>query len=231
MNSSNKSERDTTPYRFPGIPFPNPREKPENRGEFRSLKFENDGSLTDPIKIAAEKAKEIEKNAYDRGFASGEKNGVLSGTEKLDSAVKLLGDLVARLNVAEKEVHRNAEKEAVILAMAIAEKIVSHEVATNREVVVGIVREALKNIVDQNGIKIRLNPEDFEFLNGARPELSDLVDHVENIVFEADDAIGRGGCLIETDFGNIDARIEQKIELVKMALESELAESTGTNRE
>ena len=46
-----------------------------------------------------------------------------------------------------------------------------------------------------------------------------------NISFEADETILTGGCLIETNSGDIDARIDKQIEAVDEAFKSELAKT------
>ena len=58
------------------------------------------------------------------------------------------------------------------------------------------------------------------------------VDGIKHLVIERDDAISRGGAIVETDYGSIDARIERRLEEVEKALKRQIAEKDRVvNRE
>ncbi|MBW2170284.1 MAG: hypothetical protein JRG69_13695, partial [Deltaproteobacteria bacterium] len=100
--------------------------------------------------------------------------------------------------------------------------IVGYEVATNKEVILRVVKEALKKVVDHERIKIRISPSDLQVCKNAKFQFSDLIDNIESITFEEDDTILDGGCVIETDSGDIDARIEKQLQVVEETFKSEL---------
>lgn len=120
-----------------------------------------------------------------------------------------------------KEIYLYAEKMTVNLALAIAKKVVCHEIATNNEVVLNVVKEAVKKVVDHGRIIIKINPSDLQFIKNSDHGFLNFVDNIKNITFEEDEAISDGGCIIETDFGNIDARIEKQFQVVDEAFKCE----------
>jgi flagellar biosynthesis/type III secretory pathway protein FliH len=75
-------------------------------------------------------------------------------------------------------------------------------------------------------IKIKLNPEDLRFINNTKSQLSQFLHNVDNIRFEAADTIQSGGCLIETDGGDIDARIEKQFQAIEETFQTQFGQST-----
>jgi len=174
------------------------------------------------IEEVEEKPKEIGQQAYIEGFAKGEKDAIESGKKILEPVLNSFREALLELEKIKKEICLNAEKETVELALAIAKKIVGYEVATNKEVILRVVKEALKKVVDHERIKIRISPSDLQVCKNAKFQFSDLIDNIESITFEEDDTILDGGCVIETDSGDIDARIEKQLQVVEETFKSEL---------
>jgi flagellar biosynthesis/type III secretory pathway protein FliH len=147
----------------------------------------------------------------------------------LDPVISSLHQALVKLQNIRQEIHQEIEKEVVQLALAIAKKIVCHEVKTTRETVVCIAREALSRVENPGKIKIKLNPEDFQFINDTQSQLSRFLQNVDNIRFEAADSVQSGGCLIETDRGDIDARIEKQFQVIEETFRSQLWQPTQEN--
>ena len=106
----------------------------------------------------------------------------------------------------------------------VAGRIVGHEVQTNREAIVAVVREALQKAENQETVVIKMNPADIDFLDRLRLPLSSLSQNPDGLRIEADDSVGIGGCLIETDGGDIDARIESRLQIVGEAFRKKLGQ-------
>ena len=172
-----------------------------------------------------QKARDVEKQAYIHGFAKGEKAGMESGENKFKPVLNNFRQAFLELEKVRKGIYLNAEKKTVNLALAIAKKVVCHEIATNKEVVLNVVKEAVKKVVDHGRIIIKISPSDLQFIKNSDHGFLNFVDNIENITFEEDETISDGGCVIETDFGNIDARIERQFQVVEEAFKSELQRS------
>lgn len=164
---------------------------------------------------------ETRQQAYELGYAEGNKSGVESERKNLVSALNTLNKGIIQLDEIKTELYHNAEKEVVNLAIAIAEKIVKHEVSIKKDTILNVLKQAVNKIVDSDKIKIRLNPSDLQFLNAQNNEYPNLVDDMQDMTFEEDATILSGGCLIETKLGDIDARINKQFEAVEEAFSSE----------
>ena len=224
---------------FPEIPInPSPKKRRgvEQDGSFQPVSFEGESELFSDLpensvtnwRLSGDSKQGImalKGRAYAEGFTAGEKAGIDSERKTLNSVLDTLTLAVQQLNEIKNEVYRHSEKEVVSLAMNIAAKIVGHEVTINKNVILNVLKKALKKIVDFDKIKIRVNPYDLQFLKTQNHQFAHLIDNMGDISFEADETILTGGCLIETNSGDIDARIDKQIEAVDEAFKSELAKT------
>jgi len=196
------------------VPFPShsplPSDVPKVSGE--------NGKPVDNIK---QKAQDIEKEAYIKGFAKGEKDGMKSGENKFKSVLNNFRQAFLELEKMQKEMYLDAEKKTVSLALSIARKVVCHEIAANKEVVLNVVKEAAKKVVNRGKIIIKTSPSDFQFVKNFDHDFLSFIDNIENVTFEGDKTISDGGCIIENDFGDIDARIEKQFQVVDEAFKCE----------
>jgi flagellar assembly protein FliH len=178
---------------------------------------------------------EVEQQAYCRGFeegvrsgfAQGEKSGgeaaLLRVSQALDACCRLTAELEALRRAAAVEL----ETETVELSLAIARKIIGRELLTSPEIVAGVVRRALSRVEHAGRITIRLNPADLALLSELSPPVTDGRPDAGLTRFETDAGITRGGCLIETDGGEIDARIERQLQVVEESFRAELGQGAG----
>jgi len=178
---------------------------------------------------------DAEQQAYCRGFGDGERKGhelgeqagLESAMQKLESLLtgghKLIGDL----GELRRQTCREVEAELVQLALAVARKIVGRDVSLGPEAVSRIIREALTRVEHAGRITIKLNPADLELLSDIKPQLLSGLPEAGRAAFEADEGIARGGCLIETDGGEVDARIERQFQVVEEAFRAELDKETA----
>jgi len=224
---------------FPEIPINSPLKKRgriEQDGSFQPVSFEGEGELFADLsehsamnwklsENSKQSIMELKGRAHAQGFTEGEKAGIDSERKNLKSVLDTLSQVVMQLDEIRNEVYRSSEKEVVSLAMGIATKIVRHEVTINKNVILNVLKQALKKTVDYDKIKIRVNPSDLKFLKTQNHQFSHLIDNMESIVFEDDEAILTGGCLIQTNSGDIDARIDKQLEAVEEAFKSEFAKT------
>jgi flagellar assembly protein FliH len=182
---------------------------------------------------AAITAREREEPAYQKGFADGKAQGINDGehtgfergTQKIEPLINSIKEALIQLNSIREETYRQIEKEVVELALAIAQKVICREISTDQETVVYVARQALAKVDEPGSIKIKLNPSDLQFINETKYQLSNLTADVHHVAFEADESIQSGGCVIETELGEIDARIEKQLQAIEESFRSAMAKA------
>ncbi len=162
---------------------------------------------------------EIKESAFQKGFLEGKKVGLATGSPKAKALVESLHQALEQLQNIRRDIHQEIEKEVTHLALSIAKKIVCHEIKTTQDTVSCVAREALRRVDNPGKIKIKLNPEDLRFLEKTQSLFSDVLQNMDQVQFEAEDSIQSGGCLIETDRGDIDARIEKQFQAIEEAFQ------------
>lgn len=169
-------------------------------------------------KIGKEEKQRIkiaEKDAYDRGFSKGLGEGVDREKRELSFAAESVEKMIGELKMLKEELLKSSEKEIIGLAFLMAEKVIHKEVSADREVILSVLRDAIRNMRDNDGVRIRLNPEDYRYITEAKP---DFLDNFGDILIEKDEKIGRGGAVIETHLGAVDARLDQQLNKIRESL-------------
>lgn len=157
---------------------------------------------------------EIGRNSYQKGYEEGSQKE----RKKVVEMMAILEKIVKDLQVKKEAMFNEMKGKIVEIAIATAKKIIKKEIEEDSETIVRVVREALKQIKQAEKITIKVNPQDWMKLKEVQPELLSDSLREASVYIEKDEAIARGGSLLETDKGIIDARIEQQIEEVNKAL-------------
>lgn len=166
------------------------------------------------VQVTDAQLKDLQQTAYEKGYAEGMKSQNKEVAAKLDA----LGAVARTIPQIKKDILAKGEEQMVKLAMAIAEKILHQEVATRKEIILEVLKGALKNIAETDGMKIRLNPHDFRYMMEVKKDFLHSFDGIRNMVFEEDSSVKRGGAVVETMFGEVDARLENQLKEIKSAL-------------
>ncbi|WP_456433583.1 FliH/SctL family protein [Thermosulfuriphilus sp.] len=176
------------------------------------------------IERLAERLAQVEQDAYEKGFAQGEKDGRELGLRQYESVAKRLEALLKALEREREALLEKYQKELVALVKAVAERIIFREVEQHPEVIFTCLKEALALAVEKAKVIIRVNPQDLELLDKASEEVSVDLARFEKVDFRPDPGISRGGCLLETDFGLIDATLEHRRDELFKAIDQALEE-------
>lgn len=161
------------------------------------------------LKQVREKALWLEKEAYEKGFAQGEKDGFALGQQKSAAALREIRHLLEEIGRQQEQLFRNHEREMIATVLAIARKILAGFPVP--EAVAGkTLRAALACVVERNKMRIHLHPRDYEALSGQPGGLPFSAEEEASgrVTFVPDPDLSRGGCYIETLCGDVDATLE-----------------------
>jgi len=142
------------------------------------------------------------------------------GNASIRGLLKLVQQAIISMEGIAREVDREMERAVGLLALGLAEIMVKHTTETTPDVVLGSLARALEKGQGQTIRKIRVNPMDMEPVSTSREPLSGLLEHMKDLPLKADAALFRGGCVVETDYGTIDARPENQFRVLMDAFRS-----------
>ena len=163
------------------------------------------------------KLQQAKKEAYEQGFNQGRDEGIKKSKKDIEPLLHKFENALLELENTKKRIYTAAEKEAVDLSLAIAKKIVGNEIITNKNIIAHVVKEALRRVEGHDQITIKVNPTELNTINNARHEINEIVKCMEKVNIEGDDEIAAGGCVVHTNIGDIDARIEKQFDIVEEA--------------
>ncbi len=159
-------------------------------------------------------AANVEREARERGLA--EAHEVIAG--EVDAAVAPLRDQLAAtledVSSLQETFAIKVERDTLRLALEIARKIVMRETTTDPDVALTLVRVALDRLRTRSIARIHLHPDDCAYVSAR----ADRLNAGGGIEIVEDPTIHRGGCLVKTDMGEVDARIERQFAEIERGL-------------
>lgn len=154
-------------------------------------------------------------DGYAQGFAQGHAQAILEGQRQINEYIATQGQEAALQfgQLFESAQFQIAEQEQVMakgvleLACELARQVLRHELSTNPNALQPVIREALSVLaIDSKAALVRMNPLDQDVLAEVlRTEFAGL-----SLTLLADNAIARGGCLVEAAGTVVDGTLEKR---------------------
>jgi flagellar assembly protein FliH len=165
---------------------------------------------------------EVQERAYHEGYEL----GLIEGTEKAFQEAKV--DLTGKMNALES-VLRNIEEikktllidneaEFIKLVFEVAKRIALRDIEGNREAVLEMIQNVVGEAQADEKIVVHLSTEDHYFLETLQDKSGQRIESLERVKFISEDNVKSGGCLIETEYGSVDATVEERVERVWQTL-------------
>ena len=150
--------------------------------------------------------------ARDRGQVAGFEAGRKDALTALEPAMEAMHAALADMRRVHEEFLIEAEQAAVDLALQLARKIVAAHIEIDREAVIGVVTGALRRTTVRDQLVLEVHPDDFELVRDAAEDLANRVGGIHRIDVVAERRVDRGGCVVRTVEGEIDAGIGAQLD-------------------
>jgi flagellar assembly protein FliH len=147
--------------------------------------------------------------------------GLAAGRAEIGPAVQALGAAARELREEAGAAAELAERAAAELALRIAEKVLGAALEVRPELVLGVTRGALRRLVEPRQATLLVNPDDVELVRGAVAELGG--EHGAPLAVRSERRVPRGGCIVRTEAGEVDARVAGQLERAAKVVAEELA--------
>ena len=154
---------------------------------------------------------QVEKEATERGQAEGHAKGYEEGRAEVARLVESLHAIIAKAIEKRNEIIEEAETQIINLVLLIVKKVIKVISENQKNVVINNVVQALRKLKSRGDVVIRVNLADLELTSEHVKDFMKMVENVKSITVLEDSSVDRGGCIIETDFGQIDARISSQL--------------------
>lgn len=170
------------------------------------------------VKKAEQYQNDVQQAAMEKGLNEARQTIENEIAERVNAEVspmrETLAETIAKVSALEAEITSKIEKELLEFSLEIAKKVVGREVTIDREVALTLVKISLAKLHSRTFAQIYLNPQDLAFVEAHR----DRLNFQGSIELIEDNSISPGGCLVRTETGDIDARIESQFDEIAHGL-------------
>jgi flagellar assembly protein FliH len=169
------------------------------------------------VEVAAlEKLKEIQEGAYEEAYRLGLEEGRKEAFEKVSEEIaermQSMDALLNGIKDLKSEMATFNEAHLIKLVFQMASRLAKTELQGNNDAMIKILKDAVSLSQDEENITVRVSQAQFEFLEELKKETGRELDFIKRIRFEPSTEVSDGGCIVETNYGEVDARIEQRVE-------------------
>lgn len=163
----------------------------------------------------AKELESIQKQAYEEGFAQGQKDGLKHKQIEIEQNIQSLGSILELLTEPLKDLDDDVVNQLSELSMLVAKQVIRRELHTEQGEIVGIVREAMSALpASTRKVTLNIHPDDSELVRTAFSLGEETgADELRWKVVE-DPMLTRGGCTIASENSRIDATVEGRLNRV-----------------
>ena len=171
-----------------------------------------------------ERLAEVQEKAYKEGFELGRTEGAersfRQSQDHLHESLASFDALMARIETLKSRLLVDNEASLIRLLYLVARKVALRDIAENPGAVLPVLTQIVGEMQSAEHVTINISATDLEFINLLRDQHDPRVENLGRAKFVVGDAMQPGGCTIETNFGSVDASIEERVERAWAALDT-----------
>ncbi|CAM3706239.1 flagellar assembly protein FliH [Corallococcus sp. ZKHCc1 1396] len=166
-------------------------------------------------RILAEAQREKEE-LFAKAKDQGRQEGLAQATE-----------LVLRAKIQAGELLTSHEQDIIGLALKMAEKILGRDLEREPELMVDLCAAAIDNLRNARAMVLRVHPKTAAVLRAKRPVLMELIGRTVDLAIKEDLEVAPVGCIVQTEFGTVDAQLPTQLEMLQNLLLPDPARKSG----
>jgi len=164
---------------------------------------------------ATEEKEGVVGEARDLGFKEGHEDGWKEGRAEAERLIERLHKILDAAIGKRQEIIDQTETQLIDLVLLITRKVIKVISENQRNVVINNIVQALNKLKSREDIAIRVNLADLDLATEHVKDFMRMVENAKSISVLEDSSVDRGGAVIETDFGQIDARIFSQLKEIE----------------
>jgi flagellar biosynthesis/type III secretory pathway protein FliH len=197
-------------FSVPGRVQPKPDPAEARLAELQRKLVQAESAHKEALRKAAAEAEEKARAAHAKGREEGRAEGEAAAAAKYDRNLqdlrKGIRGVLEALSREKAALFLGFEGEAVALAGSAIRRVFEGVAESHAEAVLPLLRKAVAALGDASGITVRINPADFEVIEGGRSFWLPLESALKDIRIAHDARIPKGGCLVESDSTSVEMR-------------------------
>lgn len=162
------------------------------------------------------------KQAYDLGLNEGRDRALSESTEEIKNRLKKFDQLIDSIDKLKSILITQNESHIMRLIFELTKRLTLITIEENKDRILPILKEAIELAQTEENITVRLSEEDYNFIEGMKETAGKDLNFVKKLKLEKSTEVLAGGCVVETNYGIIDATVTQRIEKLWKTFEEKL---------
>ena len=152
------------------------------------------------------------------GYNEGRERGYNEGKAEVSRLVARTHKILEAVMARREEILNETEQQVVELVILMARKVIKVLSESQKSVIMANVTQALKKVKSRGDVMLHVNMEDVALTTEHIQDFIKSVENVQGITVLEDSSVEKGGCIVETDFGAIDARVSSQLTELENAI-------------
>lgn len=170
-------------------------------------------------------AARIEQDAYQKGYEQGQKDGAAEGRQRFEAVIQQFNTLFQSMQKKSLQVDHVYQQNIIELIKVMVRRVVDHEISVNSDVIRTCLESALGFVVENAQVKIHLSPADYKNFSEFGVNIPGVLEGGSRLQLVEDASIAAGGCLLSSDYGDVDATVENRCARLFEVLENAFKEA------
>ncbi len=166
--------------------------------------------LEEARRQAAAEAEKTKTAAAREGYEQGYHSAMEAARKEADSVRAEARNVLVQAEDRRRQKIAELKEDILSLAVEMAEKIVARELETKPDVVHSIAEEAILLAGSREHVVLWVNPTELDICQAGRDSLMTLLPPRAELQFMTDPAIEPGGCVLENEYGKVDAKLSNR---------------------
>ena len=183
-------------------------------------------------KLALEKVKDLQeeayREAYQLGLDQGRESAFAEFREELEQRMDYFTKLLQTIENLKTELVSHNEAHFMKILYHIASRVAMSEITTKPETILSALQQTVEGSQSDEQMTAKINKTDLQFIQSVMEKLGKDMEFIKRLRLEDSDDIKPGGCIIETNFGSVDATIEQRVTKIWEAISEKLPKVDDT---
>ena len=175
----------------------------------------------DALLISKEVQEQAYEEAYALGLTHGKKEAYEEEKQKISEELSQLQSILQEISNLKLDLFAKNKKHIVSLCSYFAKRLLMKEIEASEDYILSVIMKAIEMAHSEEDLTIKISQKDFDFLQSRGKELLQQLSLDESVKIEFDEMVSPGGAIIETNYGVVDATIEQRVLKLEEFLEDE----------
>lgn len=173
------------------------------------------------LKLSQEVQEQAYEEAYKRGLEEGKAKAYAEEKERVEAELVQIRNIIGEIKHLKTDIMKDNEKHIVNLCLYLAKRLLMKEVNESDEYIKSIIKRALEMAQSEEEVTIRMSSADYQWVSEHKESIFKEMYLDESTKMEEDPNMSRGGVIIETNHGVIDATLEQRVDKLESLLKGE----------